>query len=69
MGYGGWLAGFGFGFGFFFPSPICGFELSVSQWSVRVVVGGFVQIWWCGGGLDFAVLGGGCEILKSFSFC
>ena len=45
VGYGGWLAGFGLFF-FFFPSPICGFELSVSQWSVRVVVGGFVQIWW-----------------------
>ena len=41
VGYGGWLAGFGLFF-FFFPSPICGFELSVSQWSVRVVVGGFV---------------------------
>ena len=70
VSYGGWLAGFGF----FFPSLICGFELSVSQWSVRVV-SGFVQIWcglggwWCGGGLDFAGLGGGCEILKFFSFC
>ena len=59
---------------FFFPSLICGFELSISQWSVRVV-SGFVQIWcglggwWCGGGLDFAGLGGGCEILKFFSFC
>lgn len=42
---GGWPA-LALALAFFFPSPICGFELSVSQWSVRVVVGGFVQIWW-----------------------
>ena len=44
------------------------------QWSVRVVVGGFMQKcgglggWGSGGGLVFAGLGG-YEILKFFSFC
>ena len=30
-----------------------------------------VVVWVIGGGLDFAILGGGCEILKFFffSFC
>ena len=66
---GGWPA-----LAYFFPSPICGFELSISQWSVRVVVGGLCRYggslggWWCGGGLVFAELGGGCEIVKFFYF-
>ena len=31
--------------------------------------GGGLGGWWCGGGLVFARLGGGCEIVKFFSFC
>ena len=31
--------------------------------------GGGLGGWWGGGGLVFARLGGGCEIVKFFSFC
>ena len=45
VGYGEWLAGFGLSFFLFFSFFSFFVDLS-GPWSVGVVVGGFVQIWW-----------------------